>query len=65
MYRGRVDVGRRSPDVGAEDDQRGPFVTGGLAECGLDRPGVVGHLTQVDHVPAVGLESCWSTVGQG
>ena len=53
-------------DVAAEDDQRGSVFLGLGPEQGrLDGPGVVGHLADVVHRPAVGGEALADVVGVG
>ncbi len=57
-------LGRRVPDVAAQHDHaRAGGLGHRLAEPGLERVEVVGHLTQLHDVPAVGLEPLGHVVG--
>src|SRR5690606_24090231 len=52
-------------DVAADDDERGSILhVDRPAQCGLQGVHVLGALTQVFDVPAVGLEAATGVVGQ-
>ena len=64
-------LGRRPTDVAPQHQQRGLGVGAvarslqGFADGGLDAVDVVGHLTEIAHVPAVGLETLLDVVVVG